>query len=276
VGSALGYTDLAGAPKRTFVASGGGNNGHVGQIDGVDAYVSIGAAPGYPFRVATNGAFVVALDSDVNVGGLYYGTADKAGSLARIAPQVGPGDTTNRNWGRLVTNGTHAFAADYGTIHVCPLPSCTGGWSVGAGNTPLIFGVNGLAASATDLYWTVETPPVLSTCAIAVGTAGCGRGAPIATKLAAGVVPRDIVLHDGRLYVAAGESLSSCIPTMCNQTWVTHADGFLVRGRPAVDAEAIYWIMYDSPPPADASTGSDAGVTPKPAPANVRLMKLAK
>lgn len=277
LGGGNGYTHLAGSPMYTFFASGGGNNGHVGRLALDDAYDKVGSAPGFPFRVATDGTVVVAVDANGDNDGLYYGLASTPQSLVSIAPRLIPGEMKGRNYGYLATNGTDAFAADYGSVMRCTLPSCSGGWSVGAGLNPYISNVTGVAATSTDLYWTSEAPPALNTCPLAGGTTGCGLGQAIAgSVLPSGAIPHDIFIEDGRLYVAAGTTLGSCIPKKCAESWVTHVDGQLVRGRAAADATAIYWISFDIPPGADASADPDAGPPPAPPPVNVRLMKVAR
>lgn len=276
-GAGVGFTDLAGSAKRTFFASGGGNNGHIGRLALDDSYDQLGTAPGYPFRVATDGTVVVALDDNGDQDGLYYGLASTPGSLVSIAPRLIPGEMKARNFGFLATNGTHAFAADYGSIMRCTLPDCAGGWSAAAGLNPYINGISGLAATSTDLYWTTLEPPAINTCALVTGPTGCGLGQAIAeSALPSGAVPHDIFVEGGRLYVAAGTKLGSCIPDKCSASWVTHLEDQLVRGRAAVDANAIYWISFDIPPGPDASVGADASPPPAPAPTNVRIMKVAR
>jgi hypothetical protein len=276
-GAGVGFADLAGSAKHTFFASGGGPNGHVGRLGLDDSYDQVGAAPGYPFRVATDGIVVVALDDDNDNDGLYYGLAATPESLVPIAPRLIPGEMKARNYGYLATNGTHAFAADYGSIMACTLPSCASGWSTAAGLNPYLNGITGIAATSTDLYWTTQQPPALNTCSLTTGLGGCGVGRAIAgSSLPTGGVPHDVFIEDGRLYVAAGTKLGSCIPESCDASWVTYLEDQVVRGRAAVDATAIYWISFDVPPPADAAVDPDAGPPPASPPTNVRIMKLVK
>lgn len=280
VGSGLGYTDLAGSAKFTFYASGGGNNAHVGELGLDDGYAQLGPAIGFPFLVHSDGTVVVALNSAGSDprGGLFVGHAGMPGSLVHVAPQLLPGETTARNWGYVTTNGSRAFAGDYGTIHTCTLPTCAG-WTVAAGGAQYIDGVSGIAATATDLFWTSFSAPYFNTCPLATATtSGCNRGSGIAgSKLPAGAAAHDVFLEDGRLYVTAGDTIGSCDPASCDATWLTHVQGGdIVRGRPAADTTAIYWVAYEVPPAPDASTDPDAAAPAPLPPTSVRIMKLAK
>ena len=261
---------VVGTPKHTLFTAGGGSNGHAGRLALDDTYEQLGLMTGgSPQALATDGTQLVALnDANALQGGLYRGLVSTPG-LSLVASRKLPSETMLRNWAYVALNGSQVFVADYGTVHGCSLPSCAAGWSVAAGG---INGVRGLAATSTDLYWTVLTPPSLQTCSIQPGGGGCGTSKSLAGgRLKADAVPHDLFFHGDRLHVTSGDTLGTCVPATCDSSWTEYAVGETIRGRPAADDTAIFWIAYDVPQP-DASA-PDTGPSP---PENIRLMKLAK
>lgn len=260
-----GYQALASTREFTFVTASGGSTGHVGRLDQANTYVSMGPTlGGMPFAIASDGTSVIAFNSsDTTTGGLYYAATNAPATLAQIAPR-------SINARHVALNGTHAFAADHGTVEACSLPGCPGGWSkISTEN----YNVSGLAATATALYWSTLDSPLLFTCTLGA-PATCGPKAAIAGSRLKDGAPRDLALSNGRLYVTFDRSLGSCVPDKCDSTWTDHPVGQLIRGKPAHDETAFYWVAYDELPPQDAG----AVTTPAPGPVrtNIRIMKLAK